>query len=114
LPGESVWNGFAYANSDSHSDGDHDGHSHGNRDGHSNCNGVRHTDSQSNSHDNGDTNIDALRRTMYSDAAASSDSSTSALKALELKRSFLRELAKQFVSSRKAPSCLSRSASGQR
>jgi hypothetical protein len=68
-----LWRGFAYANSDchSHSDGHCDSNGHGNR------NYVRLTNSQSHSHR--DTNIDTVRK-MYSDAAASSDSSASTLR----------------------------------
>ena len=49
----------------------------GNSDGYSNSYGNCHSDGNSHSLANGDTNTHAVRRKMYSDAAASSDSSAS-------------------------------------
>ena len=46
----------------------------------SNSHGDCHSDGNSHSHADGDTNTDAVRRKMYSDTAASSDSSASPVK----------------------------------
>jgi len=61
LPGESLWIGFA------------DADRNGNGNAYCNCHGDRnsHTDAD------GDANIDTVRRKMFSDTAASSDSSAS-------------------------------------
>jgi hypothetical protein len=53
--------------------------SHGNSNAycHCDCDGNCHDDRNSHTHADGDANIDAVRRKMFSDAAASSDSSAS-------------------------------------
>ena len=61
LPGESLWVAYAYT------------HATCNGDANGNC----HSDRNSHSHAHGDTNTDAVRRKVYSDAAASSNSSAS-------------------------------------
>lgn len=58
-------NGYSYCDSHRHSHSD------------SNCDGNCHSDRNSHSHADSVTNTDAVRRKMYSDAAASPDTSAS-------------------------------------
>jgi hypothetical protein len=74
------------------------------------------TEPESDAHGNGHGNADAYRNADtkgYSNSAAAPDCSASAVR-LGAIRSFLRELAKRFASSRKAATSLSQSASSQR
>ena len=65
MSGQSLWIGFAdsYGNSNAYCNCDCDGNCHGDRNSHT--------------HADGDANIDTVRRKMFSDTAASSDSSAS-------------------------------------
>ena len=67
MPGESLWVAYGYANSDCY------GISYC----HSYCDGNSHSERHSHSYADGFTNTDPVRRKMHSDAAASSDSSSS-------------------------------------
>ena len=65
MPGESLWNCNSDANSYSYGYANCD------------CDGNCHGDRNSHTHADGDANIDTVRRKMFSDTAASADSSPS-------------------------------------
>ena len=71
MSGESLWIGFAdsYGNSNAYCNCDCDGNCDRNSNG--------NVDRNSHTHADGDANIDTVRRKMFSDTAASSDSSPS-------------------------------------